>query len=140
MFYNEAVLLLRTDSAIIATVSTYNNLPAIFANEAPEGAEKPYIIIRIDVTPLLDRVIASSNLYIDYYDYDNSRVLADSAIIAIENRVDSNMIRTENLTDIRFRLMNTGYIPESDARTIHHNSTFSCRAARSGWMQRNKNQ
>ena len=138
MFYSEIIDVLRTDPKITAIVYTYENLPSIFSDEAPEGAEKPYIVVRIESSPFSDKVVSTSNLYIDYYDYNKSRVDTDSVAIAIEDLLDSNKLRTENLTDIRFSLMNTGYIPASDPRTIHHNSTFSCRAARSGWMRRNK--
>ena len=139
MFYKELITCLMTDSNITDTITTYENLPSIFQQEAPEAAEKPYIIVRIDTTPLLDKVVATSTVFIDYYDYDiSSRVQAGKAARAIEDRLDHNKLRTENLTDIRFTMIDDGFIPAGDPRTIHHNNTFSCRAARSGWMRRNK--
>jgi hypothetical protein len=138
MFYSELTALLRSTANIANTVTVHNGQPAIFANEAPEEAEMPYIVFRIETSPLPDKVISTSNLYIDYHDYNNSRVTADEAAIAIEDLLEHNKIKTDQLTDIRFSLLNTGYIPGGDPRTIHHNSTFSCRAARYGWMNRNK--
>lgn len=138
MFYTEIINCLRTDGAITATVTLHNGLPAIFSDEAPEECEKPYIVLRIDSSFTADKVVATANLYVDYYDYGTSRVVCDGAAIAIENRLEQMKLRTENITDLRFSLLNTGYIPESDPRTIHHNSTFSCRGARSGWMKRTK--
>ena len=138
MFYSEIVTILRATPDVANTVATFENEPAVFSNEAPESAEKPYIIIRIETSPLVDNVVSSGNLYIDYYAFNESRITADSAVIAVESLLDTNKIRTENLTDIRFSLINEGYLPESDPRSIHHNSTFSFRAARSGWMKRTK--
>jgi len=138
MFYKELINCLMTDPEIAATVTTFDNLPSIFQQEAPEKVPKPYIVVMIDTAPTQDKVVSSINVFIDYFDYDKSRVQAGKAALAIEDRLDSNKLRTENLTDIRFSMTSEGYIPESDPRTIHHNSTFSCRAARSGWMKRNK--
>ena len=138
MFYKEIINVLSTDSNIANTVTTYLQQPAIFSNEAPEDAKFPYIVIRIDSTPLTDKVVSTSTLYIDYYDYNKTRLNSDAFAISVEDRLESNKITSENFTDIRFSLLNTGYIPESDPRTIHYNSTFSCRGARSGWMRRTK--
>ncbi|MHA1168309.1 MAG: hypothetical protein ACTSRU_10845, partial [Candidatus Hodarchaeales archaeon] len=110
MFYKELITCLITDSNITDTVTTFDNLPSIFQQEAPEGAEIPYIIVRIETAPLTDKVVTSINVFIDYYDYGkSSRVVAGNAALAIEDRLDSNKLRTENLTDIRFSLINEGY-------------------------------
>jgi len=138
MFYVELTETLREDTNLVATVTTYSGYPAIFANEAPEDAEKPYIVFRIESSPLTDKVVSVSNVFIDYYDFGKSRAEADSAALAIEDLLDSNKLRTEQITDLRFALTNTGYVTGTDPRTINHVTTLSARGARSGWMKRTK--
>ena len=142
MFYPELINFLSSDGDIAATVSSYSDeigsYPAIFSDEAPESAVKPYIVVRITSDKLSDSVIMTSDVYIDYYDYNKSRIKSDSAARAVVDRLDTISIISENLTDIRFSLNSEGYITRSggDPRDIHHNSAFSTRAARSGWMRR----
>jgi hypothetical protein len=137
VFYPELIDFLRTDAAITGTVNTYEGAPSIFSDESPEGAERPYIVVRIATDKHRDSVMMLSDVYIDYYDFNTSRVTADAAANAITDRLDTIAITSANLTDIRFSLMSRGYIRlrEDDPRMIHHNSTFSTRAARSRWMQ-----
>lgn len=135
MFYAALINVLRSYSPIAETVTVYNNEPAIFSDEAPEKAIEPYIVVRIDSRKTPDSVIIKSDVYIDYWDYDKSRDVADKAAEEIENRLDTMKIISERVTDIRFSLMSADYVKETDPRTIHHNTTFSTRAARSKWMQ-----
>jgi len=139
MFYPELINFLSSDTSIASTVTSYSDdagsYPAIFSDEAPEDAVKPYIVVRIDSAKNNDSVIMESDVYVDYFDYDKSRVTADAAANHISDRLDTISITSENLTDIRFLLSSRGYIKGRDPRTIHHNSTFSTRAARSRWMR-----
>lgn len=138
MFYAEIIASLKNAPDITATVTVYSDEPSIFSNSAPEEAEKPYIIVRIESSTLPGKVIQTGNLFIDYYDYDKSRVTADAAEIAIQDLLDTNILQTAQLKDLRFSLSNFGYIPEGDSREIHHNLTFSYRGGRSGWGNRTK--
>jgi hypothetical protein len=140
MFYTELTAFLRSCSDIADTVTTYadslGSYPAIFGDAAPEKAEMPYIVFRIEGDKLPDSVIMRSTVNIDYYDYGPSRAKADASAIAVQDALDETKLQSEELTDIRFSLGSNGYIPATDSRTIHYNNTFSTRAARSGWMKR----
>lgn len=139
MFYSDVINYLSSDNDVAATVSSYSDslgsYPSIFADYAPEDAERPYITVRINSNKLPDSVIMESDVYIDYWDYNKSRVTADAAARAIVNRLDTVRLLGDVLTDIRFTLSSEGYISHSDPREIHHNSTFNTRAARSKWMR-----
>ena len=137
MFYKDLYNFLITDSAIAATVTTYKGVPSIFANEAPEGADKPYITFSISTTTLPDSVIVDGTVDIDYWDFGVSRTQADTAANAIEDRVDMKNLRANSLTDIRFRMSSSGHVPSTDSRDIHHNTTFDARGARIRWMKKN---
>lgn len=134
MFYTALINALRSDSNIANTVSTYNNNPAIFSNEAPENAVMPYIIIDIDNHPNADSVMIRSDVYINYWDKNKPRMVADQAAIAITNRLDTMRLVSDVVTDIRFTEMSSGYVNNPDPRIIHYNITFTTRAARSKWM------
>ena len=142
MFYPELTAYLRSCADIASTVTSYSDsvgsYPAIFGDAAPEKAEMPYIVFRIEGDKQPDSVMVKSTVNIDYYDYGPSRSKADSSAIAVQDALDETKLHSEELTDIRFSLGSYGYIPATDSRTIHYNSTFNTRAARSGWMKRTR--
>jgi hypothetical protein len=134
MFYGEIITYLRTVEPITDHLTLKNDLPAIFANEAPEDAVKPYIVLRIENNNTPGRVVFQSDLYINFYDFGKSRLNADECAMAIENALDQRKISTDNLSDVRFTLISSGYEEGSDPRDIDYNLVFSCRGARKRWM------
>jgi len=138
MFYKEIIEVLRTDQAVSSSVSTYQDSPAIFSEEAPEKAKRPYIVIRIDSVPTTDRTVSVSNLFIDYYDFQKSRVKCNQYALDLVDLLDFTRLRTKEVNNLRIMWSSDGYIPDTDPRDIHFNSTFGCRGARSGWMNRTK--
>lgn len=141
MFYEELIDLLRADSRIAATVSTFvkqsGTIPAIFSDSAPEGAKFPYITVKIGKTKQPANVIDLATINIDYWDYDQSRVKADESAIAVEDLLDMKCMNSENFNDIRFSIGTADYVNQTDSRAIHFNSPFTARSSRSGWMKRN---
>jgi hypothetical protein len=135
MFESALVDLLRADTELATYVTTRNSKPSIFADEAPEGVEMPYIVCKINMSGTAGNIVMSSDVYIDYYDYDLSRAKADSAGRRIELLLDKKKIDSERLGDIRFSLGSCGFVDESDPRSIHYNLLFDTRGARKDWMQ-----
>lgn len=141
MFYSELIEILRSDTKVSDTVSTFVEqseiIPAIFSDYAPESAELPYIVVKIGGSKQPDNVITLATVTIDYWNYDQSRQKSDEFSIAIEDLLDLKCINAENFTDIRFNITNSDYIDQSDPRSIHFNTMFTARCSRSGWMKRN---
>jgi len=146
MFYPELLLCLQSDAAVAATVSTYeitegetvSNIPSVFRDLAPEKAKLPYIVVAIDSRKDPASIIKVADVKIDYYDYNVSRLKADQFAKAVEDLLDLMKMDSEDYSDIRFKLSDDGYIPQSDPRIIHYNTTFGARASRKGWMQRTR--
>jgi len=146
MFYPELLLCLQSDAAVAATVSTYkvkvgvtiSDVPSVFRDLAPEKAKLPYIVVAIDSRKDPASIIKVADVKIDYYDYNVSRLKADQFAKAVEDLLDLMKMDSEDYSDIRFKLSDDGYIPQSDPRIIHYNTTFSARASRKGWMQRTR--
>jgi hypothetical protein len=140
MFYVELTNFLRSCTELAATVTSYTDslgsYPAIFGDAAPESAKMPYVVFRIEGDKIPNSIIKKSNIHIDYYDYGDSRIIADDFAKFIVDALDKTILQSENFTDIRISLMSDGYVPASDSRTIHHNTIFNSRASRSGWGKR----
>lgn len=131
---------LRADSALAALVSTYEGAPAIFSEEAPEKAAEPYITIRVLRSAEDDLVIQSMTLYVDYWDYQKSRVNTRAAVERIEFVLDDKSFESDRFSDIRCWYFSDGEVnDDQDARAIHHNVQFMVRATRKKWIQQINN-
>jgi len=135
MFYPELIEYLRSVTAITDTVETYDGSPSIFSNEAPEEAEKPYVVVSISGKKTPDSTIIFGDIMIDYYDFDKSRVVSDAFDTELENALDSMKMQSERLSDIRLDLSSSGHVEDSDPRNIHFNAIYSFRGIRCKWMQ-----
>ncbi len=135
MFYETIIQRLRNNASLADTVSEWEGRPAIFADAVPEGVEEPYIVFQIDnMAPTLGRVIMEANIIIDYFDYRVSRQQADLAGEIIEASLDSKVLQSQRLSDIRINMTSCGYIPEGDPRVVHYNMIFGARGTRRKWM------
>jgi hypothetical protein len=138
----EAVIIetLRENATLAGTVSTYvgvtPNIPAIFADEAPENAEMPFIVIEVsNMQGTPGSVILAGNLDVHYFDRVKSRVLSDLALETIEVLIDKmKFTGSPRFSEFRATMRVNGYIPDADSRDIHHVSTFDIRAVRSKWI------
>jgi len=146
VFYSELIACLQSDAAVAATVSTYkvkvgvtiSDVPSVFRDLAPEKAKLPYIVVAIDSRKDPASIIKVADVKIDYYDHKKSRALADQSAKAVEDLLDLALMNSADYNHIRFKLSDDGYIPQTDPRIIHYNTTFSARASRKGWMQRTR--
>ena len=135
MIESTVIALLHADSLLASKVTTYNSLPAIFADQAPEDAVKPYIVFHIsNMARTEDSILFDGDLQIDFYDFGPSWANCDIAMERIENLLDQQVLQSPRLNDVRVSLDNSGPIPESDPREIHYNSVFSIRGIRKRWI------
>jgi len=134
MFHGALIDLLRSDTALAATVTSYAGAPAVFADEAPEDAVKPYLVVRISHSYTVNDPVAQSDVYVDYYDYGVSRVKAETAAERIEALLDLKILQSTRHGDIRMSIMSAGMIEGTDPRDVHHNTLVSARSIRRKWI------
>lgn len=134
MFYGELISRLRSDIELSNLVSDYDAAPAIFSDRAPEDANMPYAIVQIDGDRGADSVVLSFTINIDYYDFNTSAVGAEKFCRYLQRNMDCQVITADAVSQVRMFLSSFGFVPTSDAKVIHMNSTYSARAARKLWM------
>lgn len=134
MFEAAIINKLATDGVLTDVLSEYNEEPSIFSDEAPEGAEFPYIVVRIFGG---DRVgpVQSYRCDVDVFDYNKSRVNSRIAAQQIEYDLDDNRLTSKRFIDLRIILF-SGPTPieDEDPRDIRITTQFEVRATRSKWM------
>jgi len=121
---------LKADSALAALVTTFQSSPAIFADNAPETATLPYIVIREEDCDDVDLVISVFNVYIDYFDFNKSRVSCNAASKRIEHVLDNKILNSDDYAYIRMRRFSFGFVYGEDQREIQYNIQFQARACR----------
>lgn len=136
MIEGSIITLLRSDTSISSRVANYGaGTPAIFSDEAPEDAVKPYLVIRIEDSTPDHKSIDVFTIFIDYFEYNNSRSNARHLMRDVTNFLDDKVIKTDsNYDTIRIEYFSGSPIIEQDARDIHHNLQFTARAGRKAWM------
>ena len=125
---------LLSDSTLVDLLSTFNGAPAIFSENAPETAEKPYAIIRCLRNSKEYSVIQNFTIFVDTYDFDESRVNSREAAERIEFVLDEKIFTSTRYSEIRVDEQGGGPIPEADPRDVHYNSQFQARAIRCKWI------
>lgn len=129
MFEAEILGILQSDIELTSIVSTYAGAPAIFSNDAPQEAELPFVVFRIDGNSRID-AIQNFSIWIDYFDFYNSRVNARTAMRRIQYDLDGKRLQPTNYTDIRIWLNSgpTWITATEDVRDVHFNLQFIVRA------------
>jgi hypothetical protein len=133
----EAVVIatLRADATLAGTVSTHNGKPSIFADQAPEATELPYIVIREGtMSKTADSLLFAGELYVDYWAFGPSWATCDIASERVETIFDNMKLQSDRLSDIRFAQSSSGPVTDPDPRVIHHNTIFTIRATRKRWI------
>lgn len=135
MFETSIINKLAAETDLVSYLNTYNSSPSIFSNEAPEDADFPYIVIRIDggdpYGPVQDY-----NMYVDIMDYYDSRAGAREAAFWVKVALDEIVLTHDRFIDLRiYPFAGPTHIEEeSDPRSIQINSQFTIRVTRSKWM------
>ena len=135
MFETSLTTLLKSDSTLIADLSTYEDSPSIFPNKAPRKVEFNYVVFSIHGTGTEDSVIESFNIMVNFFGYDLSGVVARRATRRIIELLDRTHLDHSYYDNIRiFAAGGIDYVETNDLRAQHYNIRFTARAGRSGWM------
>jgi len=135
MFESSIVKLLRADNMLVSKLSTYNSMPTIFSNQAPEGTQFPCIVFYIHRTQSDDACLDGFVLMVDYYSYGVSDVNANIAVERIEFLLDRAHLEHDRYDTIRVFFFSGTTVPDPDPRMYHYNLQFNARAGRKKWMQ-----
>lgn len=133
----EAVVIaaLRADAVLATTITTHNGKPSVFADQAPESAVMPYVVIREGtMSKTEDSILFAGELYVDYWDFGSTWTKCDTAGERIETIFDQMKLDSDRLSDIRFSQSSSGPVADADPRVIHHNTIFNVRAIRKRWI------
>lgn len=134
MFEASLINYLKSVSAITDLVGTYAGSPAIFSYEAPENADLSYITIRIESNGTTEMVADDFIVFIDYYDFNKSRVNCIEASKQIKYALQGKQLIHAEYNNIRFEYFSGSFIEDEDTRDINYNLQFSARAITSGFM------
>lgn len=129
MIESAIITALKNDAQLAALVSVFEDEPAIFSNVAPESKKHPYLVVRVSVSPV-DLVIATFDLYIDYFDRGESRVNARKAAECVEFILDNAILEHKRYANCRIRYYSGGFVEGDDPLEIHYNQLFIGRAGR----------
>ena len=135
MFESAILAALSEDVTLASYVSTYGGSPAVFSEHAPEGAEMPYITFRIERDTTEALPVQAFSVFVDFWDYNKSRVNARAASERIEFLLDNKQFDHARYSNIRLFRFSAGPVEDSDPRSIHYNHLFSARAGRKKWAQ-----
>lgn len=133
LFDSALYIKLTSDSDLISLLTTYEGDPAVFANFAPEAAEKPYIVYNITSLGPEETAVERFNIYIDIYEYNQSRVTLREIAQRVEFILDKAIIDHAAYSYIRLSFASSGLVPTMDPRDLHYNIQFSARAGRTAW-------
>ena len=138
MFESSLLTKLTADTELISYLSTFtisgSTTPAIFANHAPEKAEFPYLVFKISQSSSNCLAVKEFNIFIDYYDKDDSESNSRKAVHRIEFLLDRAVLEHERYSYIRLFFFDGDSVEEDDPRAIHYNLQFSARAGRKKWI------
>lgn len=137
MFEAKFKTLLASDDQITSLLSTYESEPAIFSEFAPENADLPYIVFKIEKYPSASKAIDRFNIYCDYFEYGTSYKNARIISERIEFICDIKQITDDSrYSNIRLDRSSSGSVPEpSSPKKIHYNIQIQARGSRYKWMQ-----
>ena len=139
MFESSLKTILHADTVLAGYVTTYGAgaAPSIFSDFAPEGAELPYLVYKINYWNNQDVVIHRFSVVFDFYDYNVSAANARAAAFRLQYLLDHRKIESTRYGAIRFFMFGGERVIEDDPRAIHYNIEFDCRAGRKAWGAHN---
>jgi hypothetical protein len=135
MFESILISTLQADTELAGYVSTFEALPAIFSEFAPDAAELPYIVCMIKMTGVDDTIIQKFSVVIDYYNYGVSWADPRKAVQRIEHLLDGAELDHERYSNIRLFADSGAPINEADPRAVPYSISFSARAGRKAFVE-----
>ena len=134
MFEASLINYLKTVASVTALVGTYAGEAAIFSYEAPEDCNLSYITCRIESSAEPSKVMEDFVVFVDYYDFNNSRLNCIEAARQLQYALDGKFLAHDHYLNIRFSYFSGSFVESDDPRDISYNLQFSARAVRSGFM------
>lgn len=136
MFDASLIQIISSDSVIRGLIAPYQSGYAVFSEDAPEGAEKPFCEIAITEFPVGDSVVAQFSVLVDYFEKSESKQHAKEFCARIIQLLDKAQITNDaRYHCIRMSLSNgPRRIPEEDPRDIHYSVEFSARGGRKQYI------
>lgn len=128
---------LKANTDVTDYLSTFNFSPAIFANVAPQEAERTYIVLDAQKNEAETGNLPWDIFLIDidiYYD-GISALDVERLTLNIEFSLDRAVLNSDTYKTIRIYRESNGYVEKNDIRVGHYNQQFTIRAARWAWMQ-----
>lgn len=127
---------LTTDSILMALL--HSGSSSVFTENVPEEEPLPYLLIRVhrsqgDFKPLQD-----FSIYVEYLDYNVSRVNSRIAAERIEFDLDDWNLQHERYSDIHIHLFNGSDVGGEDLRNIHYVLQFNGQGIRKKWINETK--
>lgn len=128
---------LTSDTTLISYLSDTFAAPSIFSELAPQGAEYPYLVIRLERKEnAFDKVMQIFTLYVDIYDeLAPTRVVGRQIAECIEFDLDNKLLAHERYNTVRILFDSENIIYETDPRAMHYILGFNIRATRSKWAE-----
>ena len=134
MFESSIFNVLISDGVLPGLVSTFNSVPAIFPDMAPEKAVKPYIVFKISSLSPDYQVMKDFIIMVNFFDYTVSLKSSRDAAERIESILDQKILTHERYSDIRVNYFAGSQIEMEDPRDVHYNLQFQARAIRKKWI------
>ena len=138
MIESTVLNVMLADDTLCDLLATYNGLPAIFSDEAPENADKPYIVFRVSKSENENKAMQDMTVNIDYFNYNGSRPNSRTAAERIEFLFDDQRLQHERYLDIHFSVFGGDEIGGEDPRDIHYNTQIQAQAVRMKWINETK--
>lgn len=138
MFEKSLIILLAADSALVALLSTFESVPAIFSSAAPQKAERPYIVFDIDKNAVENLAASGFDIILDVYIREES----GKEMREIAERIEFVCDRAVIMTDVggRFQAIRLFYedgreVENLDVKIRHYVVRLSARAGRKKWAE-----
>ena len=134
MFESALLNKLSSITGMSSYVSTFEGSRAIFSEIAPEKAKMPYLVFRILPSASEGLPVKEFTVFIDYFDYNVSRVKSRNCAEAIEFSLDRAILEHARFNCIRLFYFAGSPVIEEDPRAVHYNLQFTARGGRKKWL------
>jgi hypothetical protein len=127
---------LTTDSVLMALL--HDGANSVFTENAPEDESLPYLLVRLHRTQGGFKPLQEFTLYVEFIDYNVSRVNSRVAAERIEFDLDDWNLQHERYGDIHIHFFSGSDVGGEDPRDIHQILQFQCQGIRKKWINETK--
>lgn len=136
MIHKTIIAAVSANTIIAGLISVYNDVPAIFPDQAPEKAIEPYIVFEIEGDGVRDKMFQEMQISFELWGFGRSSVNAYSIMTQLEYVFDQQIFKDDpNYSDIRTWLEDSVHIDETDPRSLKHTLDIEAIGSRKAWSQ-----